>query len=81
VAVGDEIVCSASGHAFALPAHPRLPALLRRLGSPTRIRVADVIARYSGTARRAGVEFTASPRDVRSLLERLLSLGALTIGP
>jgi 50S ribosomal protein L16 3-hydroxylase len=81
VIVGDEIVCSASGHAFALPAHPRLPALLRRLGSPAPIRVAAVIARYSGTARRGKVEFTASPREVRSLLERLLSQGAISVGP
>lgn len=79
--VGDDIVCSASGHAFALPAHPRLPALLRRLGSPAPIRVGDVVARYSGTARRGGVEFIASGREVRTLLERLLSLRAITAGP
>jgi hypothetical protein len=79
--VADEIVCSAGGHAFALPAHPRLPALLRRLGASAPIRVGDIIARYSGSVRRGGVEFTASRRDVRTLLERLLSLRAITVGP
>ena len=81
VTVGDEIVCSAGGHAFALPAHPRLPALLRRLGSPEPARVGDLIDRYSGTVGRGSVEFTASRREIRGLLERLLTFRALTVGP
>jgi hypothetical protein len=81
VTVGDEVVCSAGGHAFALPAHPRLPALLRRLGSSAPLRVGDLIDRHSGVVRRGAVEFTASRREVRALLERLLRLRALTLGP
>jgi hypothetical protein len=43
--IGDEIVCSANGHALALPADPRVPALLRRLSSSDPVRVGDLIAR------------------------------------
>jgi len=79
--VGDEIVCSANGHAFALPDDPRMPGLLRRLSSTAPLRVGDLIARYSGTVTRGAVEFTASRREVRALLERLLALRAITVGP
>ncbi len=81
IRLGDEIVCSASGHAFALPDHPRMPALLGRLSSADPVRVGDLIARYSGTITRGAVEFTASRREVRALLERLLALRAITVGP
>jgi hypothetical protein len=39
------------------------------------------MARYSGTVRRGAVEFTASRREIRTLLERLLALRAITVGP
>jgi hypothetical protein len=81
VTVGDEIVCSANGHAFALPADPRMPGLLRRLTSAEPLRVGDLMARYSGTVQRGAVEFTASRREIRTLLERLLALRAITVGP
>jgi hypothetical protein len=79
--IGDEIVCSANGHAFALPHDPQMSSLLRRLSSPAAVRVGDLIARYSGTVKRGAVEFTASRREVRTLLERLLALRAITVGP
>ena len=78
--VGDEIVCSANGHAFALPADPRMAALLRQLSSANSFPVGDLIARYTGTVKRGAVEFTASRREVRTLLERLLALRAITVG-
>jgi 50S ribosomal protein L16 3-hydroxylase len=81
VTVGDEIVCSANGHAIAVPADPRMPGLLRRLTSSEPLRVGDLMARYSGTVRRGAVEFTASRREIRTLLERLLALRAITVGP
>jgi hypothetical protein len=81
VTVGDEIVCSANGHAIALPGDPRMPGLLRRLTSSEPLRVGDLMARYSGTVRRGAVEFTASRREIRTLLERLLALRAITVGP
>jgi hypothetical protein len=81
VTVGDELVCSANGHAFALPADPRMPALLRRLSSSEPLRVGDLMARYSGTVQRGVVEFTASRREIHTLLERLLALRAITVGP
>jgi hypothetical protein len=43
--------------------------------------VGDLIDRHSGVVRRGAVEFTASRREVRALLERLLRLRALTLGP
>ena len=81
VTVGDEIVCSANGHAIAMPADPRMPGLLRRLTSSEPLRVGDLMARYSGTVQRGAVEFTASRREIRMLLERLLALRAITVGP
>jgi hypothetical protein len=81
VTVEGEIICSANGHAFALPADPRMPALLRRLSSSEPLGVGDLMARYSGTVERGAVEFTASRREIRTLLERLLALRAITVGP
>jgi hypothetical protein len=79
--LGDELICSANGHAFALPDDPRMPELLRRLSSTDPVRVGDLIARYAGMLTRGAVEFTASRREVRALLERLLALRAITVRP
>lgn len=73
-----QLVCSASGHAFVLPDDPRLPALLRRLNAGQPLRVGEVAAAAAGTARRGGVDYAASPRQVRNLLERLLSLRGIS---
>jgi 50S ribosomal protein L16 3-hydroxylase len=79
--VGDELICSAGGHAFALPDDPRVPGLLRRLNSGQPRRVGDEMSRCAGRVRRARAVFDASPADVQALLERLLALRAITDRP
>lgn len=65
-----ELVCSANGHAFAVTARGRIPALLERLNSGEPSRVGDLIADYSGRA--------ASRASIRAVLEKLHSLRALS---
>ncbi len=77
IAKAGEIICSANGHAITLPAHPKVSALLRRLNSGARCRVKELVAEYSGTVRRNGVEFIASRKAVFDLLEKLHSFRAL----
>lgn len=78
--VGGDIVCSANGHSFAVPADPRVPALLRRLNSGVEARVGDLVAMCSGDVERDGVTFTAKRRHVHALLQRLHSLRAIRRG-
>ena len=72
-----ELVCSANGHAFTLPAHPKLPALLRRLNRGVPISVKDLLDAYSTTEKRGNVEFVASRNDLRALLDKFHSLRTL----
>jgi hypothetical protein len=77
LAAGRQIVCSASGHALTVPAHPNVTKLLRRLNTGEPCRMQELLERYSGTVRRGGIEFAASQRDIRFLLEKLYSFGAI----
>jgi hypothetical protein len=79
--VGERLVCSANGHAFVLPADPRVPALLRRLNSGRALRAGDVVAGWAGIVKRGRAAFSASPHEVRALLERLLALRGFAEGP
>jgi 50S ribosomal protein L16 3-hydroxylase len=72
-----ELVCSANGHAFTVPAHPKVPALLRCLNRGVPVRVKGLLDAYSTTERRGSIEFVASRKDLRFLLEKLHSLRAL----
>ena len=75
---GGEIVCSVNGHAFTLPDDPRVPRLLRRLNTGRPERVGELMKAGAGTVRRGGAAFSATPGDVRALLERLLALRGIT---
>jgi 50S ribosomal protein L16 3-hydroxylase len=73
-----EIICSANGHSFLVPAHPNIPRLLRHLNSGKAYRVENLMFDYSGTLTVDGTEFEARPEDVRAILEKLYSMRALT---
>ncbi len=75
--IDDEIVCSASGHAFAVAASPRVLALIDALNGGEPHRVGDLVATYAGDSEASGVEFETSPDSIRALLAKLASLRAI----
>jgi 50S ribosomal protein L16 3-hydroxylase len=74
----DEIVCSANGHSFSTAAHPNILKLLERLNRGKACRVKDLIEEHAGSVVVRDVRFEAAPEDIRSLLEKLYSLRAIT---
>lgn len=77
----DEIVCSANGHAFSVAAHPHVLKLLKRLNSGAACRVGDLVRGYKGSVKVRRVEFAATPKEIRALLEKLYSLRVITSAP
>lgn len=78
---GRDLICSANGHSFGIPADPRVLALFERLNGGTVCRVGDLVGEGTGMVEAGGREFVASAHDIRALLERLWSLRALTECP
>ena len=74
----DEIVCSACGHAFTVAASPHVILLLESLNAGQPHRVGELVERHAGVVEANGVEFRTPPASVRALLERLLSLRAIS---
>ena len=75
----DDLVVSANGHALQVAASPHVVALLERVNSGERLRVGALVEAHSGTVRVGGLEFETTRDDVRALLEKLVSLRALTL--
>lgn len=75
----DDITCSACGHAFTTSASPHVTELLDLLNEGAPHRVGDLAQRFSGTVVANDVEFETTPASARKLLERLLSLRAITL--
>jgi len=80
LAAGDEVICSANGHAFSVGAHPEILKLLRELNRGNSLRVGALIKQYSGDARVGRVTFKARSEDIRALLEKLYCLRAIRKG-
>lgn len=76
-APGDELICSASGHAFRLTAHPKIISLLERLNSGAASSVQHLLEEHAGSVQVNGLEFTATTGEVRALLEKLYGLRAI----
>ena len=72
-----EMLCSAQGHSFTIPADPGVIRMFKRLNRGEAARVADLIAEHTGKTMRAGVTFNASPEGIRTVLSRLYSLRAI----
>lgn len=75
----DDLVVSANGHALQVAASPHVVGLLERLNSGERLRVGALVEAHSGTVRAGGVAFETTRDDVRALVEKLVSLRALTL--
>jgi hypothetical protein len=76
----DRMICAANGHSFTIAAHPGIRKMFAALNTGRALRVKDLIAKYSGTARTGRVEVEALPEGVRDVLEKLRSIRAVTIG-
>jgi 50S ribosomal protein L16 3-hydroxylase len=75
----EDLICSVNGHAFSLTASPSNVALLERLNRGDRHRVDRLVTDHSGPSEADGVQFETTPADVRALLEKLVSLRAISV--
>lgn len=73
----ERLAVVANGHAFGLTRGALVIALLERLNAGEAERVDDLVARFAGAS--DGVD--TSPEAVRAVLERLVSLRALSVDP
>src|SRR6185503_14369552 len=76
----QEIIVSANGHSFCIPADPRIVSLIERLNSGVALSVKSLIDEYAGTTQSGNVEYEAEPDGIRTLLEKLYSLHAIGDG-
>ena len=77
----DRMICSANGHCSRSPRIPGFGRCSRELNTGRALRVRDLLAKYSGTARTGKVEIEALPEGIRDVLEKLWSIRAVTIVP
>lgn len=75
----DEVVCSANGHSFTLPAHPHILKLIERLNSGAAFPVKSLIEEHAGTVQVDDVIFEAAPEEIHTLLEKLYTLRAIRV--
>lgn len=75
----DEATCSANGHAFAIPAHPRILAMIQRLNAGTPIAVSTLLTDHQGDAELGDELISVGPDEVRGVLEALYALRALVV--
>jgi len=76
-----EVICSANGHAFAIAANPKILKLLERLNTGIPSSVERLVEAYAGSVKVAETAFEATPAEIRSPLERLHALRAISEGP
>ena len=74
----DDIVCSACGHSFKVSGSPHVKGLIASLNTGEPRRVGDLMGQFSGTVVADGVEFETPPSAVQRMLERLVSLRAIS---
>jgi len=73
----DQILCSANGHSFTLPAAPSAIRLLKELNSGAPLRVGECVKKFTGVSRCDGIQFNVSDEGIRFLLSKLYSLRAI----
>lgn len=74
-----EMMCAANGHAFEIPAHRKLQRLIAHLNTGIPAPVRHLIREYAGQVERAGVRLDATPHDVLKLLQKFVSLRAVSV--
>ena len=80
-AESHQILVSANGQSFTIPADSQVIRLIERLNYGAPLRVKSLVEEHSGTTRFADVEYEAEPEGIRTLLEKLYSLQAINDGP
>src|SRR6185503_17197565 len=78
VDASHQLVCSANGHSFTIPADPRVIRMLKRLNTGEPLLVSDLIKKYVGTSKSNGLEFVATPDGIREVLSKLYSLRGIS---
>jgi 50S ribosomal protein L16 3-hydroxylase len=73
-----EIICSANGYSFSVTSHPRLVRLLERLNSGAPSCVRNLLEKRAGRSRVNGAENGGDAETLRTVLEKLCSLRAVT---
>lgn len=74
-----EMICSANGHSFTVPAHSNIAALIDLLNTGAKLRVKNLQDEFSGMTTDQQVEFELSGEDICILLARFYSWRALTV--
>lgn len=74
----DEMICSVNGHSFAIPSHPKLHKLIQRLNMGVSLTVKNIIDESSVEPSAESEEFDLSSQGLKSLLEHLIRLRAIT---
>ncbi len=72
------LACSANGHAFTIPADPKIIELLERLNRGEAVRVQSLIEEHTGVTKCEGVEFNTLPEGIHTVLSKLHSLRAIS---
>ena len=73
----NQLLCSANGHSFTLPAAPSVIRLLKELNSGAPLRVGEFVKKYTGVSRCDGIQFNVSDEGIQFLLSKLYSLRAI----
>jgi len=73
-----QLACSANGHAFTIPADPKIIELLERLNSGEVVQVKSLIEEHTGVTKCDSVEFNTLPEGIRTVLSKLYSLRAIS---
>lgn len=76
----NQILCSANGHSFTLPAAPSVIRLLEELNGGATLRVGELVKKYARVSRRNGIRFNVTIDGIRFLLSKLYSLRAIECG-
>jgi ribosomal protein L16 Arg81 hydroxylase len=71
------LACSANGHAFTVPADPKMIKLLERLNSGETLQVKTLIEEHTGVTQGGCVVFNTVPEGIRTVLSKLHSLRAI----
>jgi 50S ribosomal protein L16 3-hydroxylase len=76
----DRAICAANGHSFEIPAHRGILRMFEALNEGCPHRVRDLLTKFSGTFQARGIEIAATREGVRDVLEKLVTLRAVSVG-
>jgi hypothetical protein len=77
---GEDLICSANGHAFTVTASSHIVSLFERLNEGEPYSVGELVREFAGTVTVGDVVHETAPETVRALLEKLVSFRAIRSG-